>query len=328
MDGLVNLLVVLAVMYVLIKIPFWILGPLRVSSGRSLVGGLARAYVMGHALGAVAGRSTGRGAGRTTSRGGQAGAARARVSRVSARSRGTGVADVPWPSPIREWGGMDGIYSPEAVGRRLHVRQNAERDRAGTRSGVDRPQFLQPTPQVPTHDLATRHATSAPAPAVFRSADGVVSTSAGRPVVPPRPRRNGRPPRRYPPFSTPGAPTARRPVPAPPAPIRVAAVPPQLRFQPAKAPPASTPQRATYPADAPVFRPPTPDRGALGRRARTDTPARVQFLPPEPPAPPTPTPEPPVASRPSSPPDSSTSPGQGGTVNALDPTTRYGGDTA
>jgi hypothetical protein len=285
MDGLVNLLVVLALMYVLIKIPFWILGPLRVSSGRSLIGGLARAYVMGRALGAVAGHSTGRGAGR---RGGQAGAARSGAARSTARPRANAAADPPWPAPIREWGGMDGIYSPEAIGRRLHAQQAGERSRAGATSGVEQPQFLQPSPQVPTHDLATGHATTAPAGIEFRAANGAVSTPSGQPVPPPRHRYRGRAPRRYPPFSTPGAPTARRPVPAPPPPMRVAPVPPELRFQTATPAPRSTPVRASGPPQPPVFQPATRDRGAAGRRARTHTPAPVQFIAPRPPAPPAP----------------------------------------
>lgn len=51
-SGLVNLLVALGLLYILIKIPFWILGSLRNGGGRrSLVGTVARAYVIGKALG-------------------------------------------------------------------------------------------------------------------------------------------------------------------------------------------------------------------------------------------------------------------------------------
>ncbi|MGH3826146.1 MAG: hypothetical protein ACRDQX_03080 [Pseudonocardiaceae bacterium] len=46
-SGLVNLLVMLALLYILIKIPFWILGSLRGGGHRSLVGTVARAYVIG-----------------------------------------------------------------------------------------------------------------------------------------------------------------------------------------------------------------------------------------------------------------------------------------
>jgi len=47
-SALVTLLVMLALLYILIKIPFWILGSLRIGGGRrSLVGTVARAYVIG-----------------------------------------------------------------------------------------------------------------------------------------------------------------------------------------------------------------------------------------------------------------------------------------
>lgn len=55
-SGLVNLLVALALFYILIKIPFWILGSLRIGGGRrSVVGTVARAYVIGNALGWIRG---------------------------------------------------------------------------------------------------------------------------------------------------------------------------------------------------------------------------------------------------------------------------------
>ncbi|MGH3846289.1 MAG: hypothetical protein ACRDR6_30675 [Pseudonocardiaceae bacterium] len=63
-SGLVNLLVALALFYILVKIPFWILGSLRVGGGRrSVVGTIARAYVIGNALGWVQSRPHGRPAG-------------------------------------------------------------------------------------------------------------------------------------------------------------------------------------------------------------------------------------------------------------------------
>jgi len=47
-SALVTLLVMLALLYILIKIPFWILGPLCIGGGRrSLAGTVARAYVIG-----------------------------------------------------------------------------------------------------------------------------------------------------------------------------------------------------------------------------------------------------------------------------------------
>jgi hypothetical protein len=58
-DGLVNLLVAMALMYLLFKIPFWILGSLRVGNGRSLVGSLARGWLAYKAFGLLGGRGGG-----------------------------------------------------------------------------------------------------------------------------------------------------------------------------------------------------------------------------------------------------------------------------
>ncbi|MGP3769734.1 hypothetical protein ACTWJ8_02780 [Streptomyces sp. SDT5-1] len=55
-SGLVDLLVALSLFYVLFKIPFWILGSVRGSHGRSLIGGLVRTYVVYRTFGALRGR--------------------------------------------------------------------------------------------------------------------------------------------------------------------------------------------------------------------------------------------------------------------------------
>ncbi len=44
-SGLVNLLIALAILYILYKIPFWLLSSLRVTNGRSLVGSVARTWL-------------------------------------------------------------------------------------------------------------------------------------------------------------------------------------------------------------------------------------------------------------------------------------------
>ncbi|MEV1082228.1 hypothetical protein AB0I98_28945, partial [Streptomyces sp. NPDC050211] len=54
-NGLVNVLITLALMYVVFKIPFWILGSIRFGHGRSFVGKVARAYVMYKTLGLLRG---------------------------------------------------------------------------------------------------------------------------------------------------------------------------------------------------------------------------------------------------------------------------------
>ncbi|WP_416968212.1 hypothetical protein [Streptomyces sp. 4F14] len=57
-NGLVDVLVTLALMYIVFKIPFWILGSVRLSSGHSLAGSAARAYVMYKTFGFLHGRHT------------------------------------------------------------------------------------------------------------------------------------------------------------------------------------------------------------------------------------------------------------------------------
>jgi hypothetical protein len=61
-SGLVNLLVALALMYILFKIPFWILGSLRGGGGRSVVGSLVRGFLAYKTFGLLGG---GGGGGRT-----------------------------------------------------------------------------------------------------------------------------------------------------------------------------------------------------------------------------------------------------------------------
>lgn len=56
-SGLVNLLVALALIYILLKIPFWILSATQVTRGRSFVGSMAKAFVAYKTLGVLGGRT-------------------------------------------------------------------------------------------------------------------------------------------------------------------------------------------------------------------------------------------------------------------------------
>lgn len=60
-DGLVNLLVAIAIMYVLFKIPFWFLGSLRGGGGRSLVGSIVRGFIAYKTFGLLRGHGGGGG---------------------------------------------------------------------------------------------------------------------------------------------------------------------------------------------------------------------------------------------------------------------------
>jgi hypothetical protein len=61
MSGLVNLLVALALMYILFKIPFWVLSSIRGGGGRGLVGSLVRGFIAYKAFGMLRGRGGGKG---------------------------------------------------------------------------------------------------------------------------------------------------------------------------------------------------------------------------------------------------------------------------
>ncbi|WP_229874167.1 hypothetical protein [Amycolatopsis deserti] len=54
-SGLINLLVALALMYILLKIPFWILGSIRGGGGRSLIGSLVRGFLAYKTFGLLGG---------------------------------------------------------------------------------------------------------------------------------------------------------------------------------------------------------------------------------------------------------------------------------
>ena len=57
--GLVRMLVTLALLYVLFKIPFWVLASTRIGGGRSLIGSLARGWLTYKTFGLLRGRSSG-----------------------------------------------------------------------------------------------------------------------------------------------------------------------------------------------------------------------------------------------------------------------------
>lgn len=70
-DGWVSLFLCLGLLVILIKIPFWIMGAVRVSRGRSMVGSLARAYLAYKTVGLI--KTTGARVGARFGRGGRGG---------------------------------------------------------------------------------------------------------------------------------------------------------------------------------------------------------------------------------------------------------------
>ncbi|MGO1053259.1 hypothetical protein [Crossiella sp. CA198] len=253
--GLVNLLVGLALLYILVKIPFWIFKPLKISQGRSLMGGLLRAYVIGKTFGLVSGhrRST----------------AHSHTRAAAVRPQPGAVSEPPWPMAIRQWGGLAGIGGPEAIARRLREHRAAAHihQQPGSRVGAVR--FQQPAPQTPTHDLAPRHASEAPTMTQFQPPvpdRPTTATPIARPAAAPSPLR----------FQTAAVP-ANTPVLVPAAPV-----PTHLRFQPATPEQLVQPRIADSAPAAPVFG--HPAVAPLGRRARSHAPAPLQFQPPPGPA--------------------------------------------
>jgi len=219
---------------VLFKIPFWLFAAVRIGSGRSLIGGLARAYVAAKTFGMITGTSN---------------AARTARTATATSPIGGAPADPPWPPPPRI------VPTPAVVTRRLREQHDAERVRAARRSRLpsQAPRFLQPGPQATTHDPAAPPATHRPTSPEFSSAP-----SPATPLV----RRTGTP--TAPQFHTPGA--------APPIrPVRVAAVPAPLQFQRPAPEPAdvSRPVQPPTPSPAPVFRPAHPEPRTAATRPRT-----------------------------------------------------------
>jgi hypothetical protein len=92
-NGLVNLLVALALLYILFKIPFWILGSIRGGGGRSVVGSLVRGFIAYKTFGLLGG---GGGRGRAHRHGG-----RPRPAGGGPRPVGAG----PRPRRTAGWGG-------------------------------------------------------------------------------------------------------------------------------------------------------------------------------------------------------------------------------
>jgi hypothetical protein len=245
LSALGTLLAAIALFFVLFKIPFWLLKAVKVGSGRSFLGGLARAYIAAKTFGMVAGKTGASGnpgtAGATTTarrgggRGGRAGGATANPARPAQPRRAP---------------------TPEMVNKRLQAAHDAERTRAARRPRLasQAPQFLQPSPQDTTHDPAITPANQGPAmPPAF--------SSAPTPATPISPPRRGPQPGSASQFQVAGG-ARRRGAAQPPArPIRSASVPPQLQFRPATppAPQPSSPPRSASASVAPVFRQAQPD---------------------------------------------------------------------
>lgn len=247
-SGLVNLLVTLALTYILFKIPFWILGSVRVSQGRSFVGRAARAYLMYQTLGMLRGAS---GAGAAV-RGGRGGAPPPGAG---------GASTAPW----RPRGGPPPTASRRPAGPNP-ASLVARRQPPGS------PLFLRPGQSLHTSAAAPRRATGA-APMPTFQAPG---TAPGTAVPPPRPARPVGTPLFRAPGATPRVRTAARPAGPPPR---------RPLFQSPVPTPPVRPRRVSAPPAPATFRAPTtlqPSGAATPGARPAPSPARVRPSAPPP----------------------------------------------
>lgn len=258
-DGLVNLIVLIALIWILVKIPSWVMNQVRVGGGRrSFLGGLAYAFAFGKAMALIGGS--------------RAAAVGARTATRSSSTTGcTAAADPPWPAQPRF------ASTPEMVTKRLKEAYDAERVRAARRPRVPSqdPKFLQPQPQQTIHDPAVMPATFGPTLPEFSSA-------AASDVPMTRPRR-GPKAGSSPQFQVAVGPRRRSAAPKAARPVRVASVPPQLQFRSAAQPPPAAPTpKPTAAPSAPVFQQAQPEPRIGDARRRTHSVAPPVFRAPKP----------------------------------------------
>ncbi len=252
-SGLVNLVVALALVYILFKTPFWVLGGIGLSNKGNFASSLARDYVVAKSMGMLKTAAPKRQP-QKANRSASATTAPARRVRTALSTQRQG--------PV-----------PAAPRRRLPP--------------PGQPLFLSP---VPTPDSASRPAerpSGPPPPAVFQEPGKPPGRPAdNKPIGPPRPTRPPGPPVFRPPDATPGKPPRTGPRPAPPAATfsspnrpptpapRPSGPPPAATFVPPAAPATSSPSPARRP------RPPATPTFSSPRPAQPAKPPRVPPPPP------------------------------------------------
>jgi hypothetical protein len=231
--------------YVLFKLPFWMFTAVRMGSGRSLIGGLARAYVAAKTFGMISARP---------------------APAATARKTNTAHGQAPTPPRTRP----RAASSDGNPATRLRTAYEAERARAArrVRRPSPAPMFLQPGTQATTHD-----------PAVDLTASGQTTmpkfSSAPRThtPTPPDPARRARRPQ----FQAPNSSRSPRPV-------RVTSVPPEPQFRAAQPDPSHvrTPKPAASSATPPAFRNAQPPPRVGDARQRTPSVPPLVFRAPKP----------------------------------------------
>ncbi|WP_052397835.1 hypothetical protein [Streptomyces sp. NRRL F-5123] len=205
-SGLVNLLVTLALTYILFKIPFWILGSVRVGQGRSFAGRAARAYLMYQTLGMLRGAGNARAA-------------------VPSGPNGVGTPRRPGgaPAPVAPRRAVNPAAAAP-VARRRPPGQPVFRAPGQSPQAAASPRRAAGPPPMPTFQAPGAPGTPAPVP---RPAQPPGTPTFRAPGAPARVRATARP--TGPP---PRQPLFRQPVPANPVqPRRVTAPPPPATFR-------------------------------------------------------------------------------------------------
>ncbi|MFJ9179394.1 hypothetical protein [Streptomyces sp. NPDC102360] len=250
-SGLVDLIVALALFYILFKIPFWILGSVRVSPGRSLVGGLIRGYITYRTFGALRGLSGGArgGAGSGGGLGPPSGGANSPGSGGPPRSPAP--SGFPAGARARRGGGA------------------GSRTASGVRRSPGPPLFLPPSVSA-SPDAAAPHGRAAgppPMPEFRGPGDPPGNRTASTPRPGPRPSRS------------PGPPVFRAPTPAARASRSQPAGELGVRTGTPRHDHPATPHRPPPPT---AFRAPVSETGATPLASRPTAPPPTTFRAPQP----------------------------------------------
>lgn len=275
LSGLGMLLIAIAMGYILFKVPFWLLKTTKVSSGRSLLGGMVKTIIAAKTFGALSTATAGFG-GTLATRARRPGSS-GQTTRTSTPSSAMATAHTAG-RPSGPASRSRGPHRPSGTAARSAPRSQQQH----APSGSAHLEFQQPEPEVPTRDPARTPPEKPPTMPAFRSATPPSTSSTPAPTSAPSRARPGRPPgspqfRSPTPTATASAPPPGRPRPAP--------VPKHLQFQPPTPENPVRPVRASTPPATPTFRPATRDSTVGDARPRTPSrPPNVSFQPP-PPAP-------------------------------------------
>ncbi|MDI5969859.1 hypothetical protein POF50_011015 [Streptomyces sp. SL13] len=241
--GLVNLVVALALVYILFKTPFWVLGSIGLSNKGNFISSLARDYVVAKSMGML----------------------RTPASKSRPRKSTRPASATPTTAQRRgRTASSSTLGSVPATGRPRRPLPPP-----------GQPLFLSPVPPPDSASRPAERPSGPPPPTVFQEPGKPPSEPADRKPVPsPRPTQPPAPPAFRPPNGTPGKPPRTGPRPAPPAATfsspnrppapapRPSGTPPAATFSPPAKAPSPSPVRRPWPPATPTFSSPRPAQPA------------------------------------------------------------------